>query len=250
MAFSIQALELSDIPTCAKITAAAFAVDPHTIVKQLGREPFDMFTITCSNLEDYLKLQHVVCVKAVDEQGTIVGHASWTFKNAEQQTGPSKGTDDEKPVAEGDHVKETDNTKERVGKQEDPIERLHALEDADMQYWLQNIVPKDRARMIVLGLIVAPDHQGRGIGSALLRHGNAIADERSVPIWVHSSHQAYNLYRKGGFETRRELRIDLDEYAPRPPRDDEPTMAGDHDGRWGEYVIRYMERKSSGSRGG
>ncbi|KAI0814085.1 acyl-CoA N-acyltransferase [Xylaria sp. FL0064] len=249
MPVSIQPLEVADIPTCAKITAAAFAVDPHTVVKQLGREPFDIFTITCSNLEDYLKLQHVVCVKAVDEQGTIVGHASWTFKDAEQQTGPSKGTGDEHSIAEDPQAEGPEKTKEREETEEDPIERLHALEDADMQYWLQSIVPKDKARMIVLGLIVAPNYQGQGIGSALLRHGNALADERSVPIWVHSSHQAYNLYRKGGFETRRELRIDLDEYTPRPPRDDEPTMAGDHEGKWGEYVIRYMERKPSGNRG-
>ncbi|KAI1346331.1 acyl-CoA N-acyltransferase [Xylaria sp. FL0043] len=249
MPVSIQPLEVADILTCAKITAAAFAADPHTVVKQLGREPFDMFTITCSNLEDYLKLQHVVCVKAVDEHGTIVGHASWTFKEAEQKASLSRGTRDERSATEDPQAEDPVNTKERVVA-EDPIERLHALEDADMQYWLQNIIPKDKARMIVLGLIVAPDQQGRGIGSALLRHGNALADERSVPIWVHSSHQAHDLYRKGGFETQRELRIDLDEYAPRPPRDDEPTMGENHDGKWGKYVIRYMERKPSGSRGG
>ncbi|KAI0424839.1 acyl-CoA N-acyltransferase [Xylaria sp. FL1042] len=246
---SIQPLDFADIPTCAKITAAAFAVDPHTIVKQLGRQPFDMFTISSSSLEDYLKRPNLVCVKAVDEQGTIVGHASWTIKDAEQRPTPSESPgDDEKSAEKDDHAAEPDKTQGSDETGGDPIERLHALEDADMQYWLQNLVPRDKPRMIVLGLIVSLSCQRKGIGSALLRHGNAIADDRGLPIWVHSSHQAYNLYKKGGFETRRELRIDLDEYAPRPPRDGEPTMVGHLDGKWGEYVIRYMERKPSGHR--
>ncbi|KAI0506836.1 acyl-CoA N-acyltransferase [Xylaria bambusicola] len=264
MPVSIQPLEVSDIPDCARLSAAAFARDPHTLVKQLGQQPFDMFDITRSGLEENLKRDNFLCVKAVDNQGIIVGHANWVFSGGGQKRASSRGTgsrgigDSESAVAG-----EEDNKATELGKPQapanaaedvrDPIERLHALEDADMQYWLQNIVPADTPCILVVGLAVSPSHERRGIGTALLSHGNTIADERGLSIWVHSSHQAYNAYIKAGFETRRELRIELDDYAPRPPRDGELTMAAlagrDEDGRWGRYVIRYMERKTGGNRG-
>ncbi|KAI0197057.1 acyl-CoA N-acyltransferase [Xylaria flabelliformis] len=254
MAVSIQPLDAADIPACARLSAAAFATDPHTIVKQLGRQPYDMFAIARSGLEENLKRQNFVCVKAVDDQGIIVGHASWVFSGGGQKRASSRSTGDgesapadkatepdSRPQAHGDEAEEGEG---------DPIERLHALEEADTQYWLQNLVPVDTPCMFVVGLAVLPSHEGRGIGRALLRHGNAIADERRLSIWVHSSHQAFIAYSKAGFETRRELRIDLDDYAPRPPRDGEATMAvagQDDDGRWGQYMIRYMERKPGGN---
>ncbi|KAI1124750.1 hypothetical protein F5Y10DRAFT_23371 [Nemania abortiva] len=222
MPVSIQPLDLSDVSTCASISAAAFAVDPHTIIKQLGQQPYDMFAMTRSGLEENLpKREKFVCMKAVDNRGIIVGHASWVFSGGGQKRASQ---------ARGDKAEE-----------DDPIERLHALEEADMQYWLQNLVPVDTPCMFVIGLVVSPGHQGQGIGSALLRYGNAIADERRLSTWVHSSHQAYAAYCKAGFETRRELKIDLDAYALRPPREGEATMADSN--QWGQYVIRYMERK-------
>ncbi|KAK5633836.1 hypothetical protein RRF57_009550 [Xylaria bambusicola] len=187
----------------------------------------------------------------------IVGHANWVFSGGAQRRASSRGTGDgelatagkeaskaagqDKPQAHVDPAKE-------MG---DPIERLHALEEADMQYWLQNPVPSHTPCLLVVGLAVSPSYERRGIRTALLGHGNGIADERGLSIWVHSSHQAYAAYIKAGFKTRRELRVDLDDYALRPPRDGEATMAvvagGDGDSRWGQYVIRYMERKPSGN---
>ncbi|GAW16764.1 hypothetical protein ANO14919_062010 [Xylariales sp. No.14919] len=58
---------------------------------------------------------------------------------------------------------------------------------------------------------------------------------------------AYAAHKEAGFETRQELRIDLDKYAPRPLRNSELIMAAATNGRWGQYIIRYMERKLSGS---
>ncbi|GAW20940.1 hypothetical protein ANO14919_104530 [Xylariales sp. No.14919] len=243
---SVQPLEFPDIPICAKLSAAAFAADPHTTVKQLGRQPYDMFTMARSSLEENLKRQNFVYVKAVGEQGTVVGYAGWVFSSAGQTRASSRSSGNKRSVTGEGGVAEPDEPNGRGETETDPIERLHSLEETDTQYWLQNLVPKDVPCMFVVGLTVSPSHEGRGIGSALLRHGNAIADERGLSIWVHSSHQAYAAYKKAGFETQRELRIDLDDYAPRPPRDGEPTMTGEHDGRWGQYVIRYMERKPSG----
>ncbi|KAI1149452.1 acyl-CoA N-acyltransferase [Nemania diffusa] len=226
---SIQPLDFSDIPICAKLSAAAFATDPHTI------------------LEENFKRQNFIYVKAVNEQGTVVGYAGWVFSGAGQRRASSRDTGDAKSATGDNQAAEPDSFKGNGGAEEDPIDRLRSLEEADTQYWLRNLVPENMPCMFVVCLAVSPSCQGRGIGSTLLRHGNAVAQERGLSIWVHSSHQAYAAYRKAGFETRRELNIGLDDYAPRPPLEGEPTMAGQHDGRWGEYVIRYMERRPSGN---
>ncbi|OAQ98682.1 hypothetical protein LLEC1_07809 [Akanthomyces lecanii] len=105
------------------------------------------------------------------------------------------------------------------------------MEDEDMQCFQHKLIPVNEPCMIVVGVAVAPGHQSCGVGSALLQHGNAIADRPSLPIWVLSSHQAVEAYGKGGFEAARTLDVDLDEYAPRPARDDEPGIGDRGRGR-------------------
>ncbi|KAI0098120.1 acyl-CoA N-acyltransferase [Hypoxylon sp. NC0597] len=249
---SIQPLQYADIPACARITSSAFSVDPHTIVKQLGWMPYDMYAISRSGFLDTLHKKNYVYVKAVDDEtGEIVGHAGWAFRGLDQALVPWSGPKDEKPAVEGREQGQgqgendgtmSDDKKDGGEGKENSIDRLHALEDADMQYWLSNIVPADTPCMFIVGLIVSPSHQSRGVGGALIRHGNAIADDLGLPIWVHSSHQAYEAYKKFGFETVRELDIDLDEYAPRGPKEGEVVMGAKDSGRWGRYVIRYMKR--------
>ncbi|KAI1299423.1 hypothetical protein F5Y03DRAFT_249633 [Xylaria venustula] len=161
MPASIRALDFPDISACAKLTAAAFATDAHTIVKQLGRQPYDMFTMTSSSLEESFNRDNFVYMKAVDEQGAVVGHAGWVISGAGQKRAPSRNTANESFVAENGQGAETNTAKERGGVEEDPIERLHSLEEADAQYWLQNLVPGDMPCMFVVGLAVSPCCQGQ-----------------------------------------------------------------------------------------
>lgn len=247
----IEPLQYADIPACAQITSHAFSVDPHTIVKQLGRKPFDMYEIAQSDFLNTLYRRNYVYVKAVDsESGKIVGHAGWSFRGLDHDLVPWNGPSDEKPEPEAPKVDsdkiaedETKADADDVKKINDSIDRLHAIEDADMQYWIKELLPSDMPCVLVQGLIVSPSHQSRGVGSALLQHGNAMADKLNLPVCVHSSHQAYTAYKKTGFGTVRELDIDLDEYAPRTPLDNEEVMGEKGCGKWGRYIIRYMRRK-------
>ncbi|KAI0155017.1 acyl-CoA N-acyltransferase [Xylariaceae sp. FL1272] len=247
----IEPFQYADIPACARITSHAFSIDPYTIVKQLGQKPFDMYDIAQSDFLNTLHRRNYVYVKAVDsESGEIVGHAGWSFRGLpNQDLVPWNGPSDEKPETEvakteSDNAAEhTDAEPEGGHKENSSIDRLHAIEDADMQYWIKDLLPSDMPCVLVQGLIVSPSHQSRGVGSALLQYGNAMADGLGLPVWVHSSHQAYEVYRKAGFKTVRELDIDLDEYAPRAPREDEDVMGEKGCGKWGRYVIRYMRRK-------
>ncbi|OTA98535.1 hypothetical protein M426DRAFT_325914 [Hypoxylon sp. CI-4A] len=253
---SIRPLNYADIPACARITSSAFSVDPHTIVKQLGRKPFDMYNISSSGFLNTLGKRRYIFVKAVDEEtGEIVGHAGWSFRGLDEALIPWNGPGDTKSDRAEREEKQEQKTTGKSGTDDNEgtderielngIDRLHALEDADMQYWLSNLVPTDRPCIFVIGLVVSLSHQSRGVGSALMQYGNAIADDLGLPIYVHSSHQAYEAYRKFGFEATRELDIDLDEYAPRGPREGEEVMGEKGGGRWGKYIIRYMKRVSN-----
>ncbi|KAI0197262.1 acyl-CoA N-acyltransferase [Xylaria flabelliformis] len=247
LSVSIQPLNYVDIPACAQITSSAFAADPHTVVKQLGPEPFDMYKISSSGFCSTLSNKTYVYVKAMDnETGEIVGHAGWKFRGLNEELVPWSGPSDEKPRKEEQKMKNEsgDNKKkeDEARKEEGSIDRLHALEGRDMNYWLSSIVPPDTPCIFIVGLIVSPSYQSRGVGSGLLRYGNNIADKLGLCTWVHSSHQAYEAYKKFGFDAVRDLDIDLDEYAPRGPREGEPVMGDKGRGGWGRYVIRYMKR--------
>ncbi|KAI1370365.1 acyl-CoA N-acyltransferase [Hypoxylon crocopeplum] len=249
LSVSIQPLDYADIPTCSSITAEAFSRDPHTTVKNLGQEPYDMYSISRDEFLRCLEKKTYVFCKAVDkETGEIVAHVGWAFRGLDPSLVPWSGPRDAKLVEEqqeqgmSDGSKSQDKKDGREEKEDDPIKRLHALEDADMEFWITKIVPADKPCIFLVGLIVSPLHQSRGVGSALIRHGNAIADNLGLDIWVHSSHQAYEAYKKSGFKTVKELDIDLDEYAPRPPEEGEEVMGEKGSGKWGRYIIRYMKR--------
>lgn len=75
LTISIQPLQYGDIPSCSQNVAAAFAVDPRTIVKQLGRKPYDMYAMTYDTLLNGLERENQVHVEAVDEKtGKLAGH--------------------------------------------------------------------------------------------------------------------------------------------------------------------------------
>ncbi|KAJ4298834.1 hypothetical protein N0V90_004076 [Kalmusia sp. IMI 367209] len=250
---TIQALQYADIDACARITAAAFSTDRHTIVKQLGGKPFDMFDVSRDGFLATLHRKTYIYVKAVDEAGNIVGHAGWGFRGIDEEKIPRKGPSDEPPPTEEEHEDQNEDNavKEEIQRKEDGkkkgIDRLHEIEDDDMKNMMAELMPPGTSCMFFIGLIVDPSHQSHGVGSALIEYGNAIADRLNIFTWVHSSDQAWKAYAKFGFDIVKELDIELDEYAPTAPGEKwakklEGTGEGVTKEKWGHYVIRYMKR--------
>lgn len=67
--------------------------------------------------------------------------------------------------------------------------------------------------IVLLGLAVSPTHQRLGVGSLLLRHGLAGADEvGGARIYLESSAVGVELYRKHGFERVDDVAVDLGPY--------------------------------------
>jgi GNAT superfamily N-acetyltransferase len=139
---------------------------------------------------------------------------------------PARETNPEAEEAKRDAEEERKNN---------PIQRLIALQDADIKAWMEEVMPEGTRCIFVAGLQVAPKHQRRGVGSALLRFGTNFCDDKGVFAWVHSSESAWKAYEKCGFQVTRSQDCDLDAYAPMPPPGEGP------DAKWGNYVLRYMK---------
>lgn len=240
---AIEPINWADIHTCADMSRDAFTVDPHTIVKELGRDGYDMYQIIGDDIRRSLERDHHIRVKAVNKAtGEIVGHAGWSLPVVDKALIPRTAPSDSKPPPEPKKEEPKESKPEEPKREKDAIDRLHEMEGADMQYWLNELIPQGKPCSIILSVTVSRAHQSQGVGKALIKYGNDIADKLGVSIYVHSSHQAYEAYSKGGFVTEKELDVDLDEYAPRPPKDDEEVMGEKGSGKWGHYVIRYMRR--------
>lgn len=248
----IERLQLEDIPAVATLAGQAFESDRQTQMKALGDEdPFDMEKYTIESMPGHLVSRTCHVIKAVNEEtGEIMGVCNWGIKGFVPKTMPffeervaeaeTKAKEETAAVAELAAVEkpkeEIKPVEDEPPKEEtDPIKRLVALTNGDMNAWMSKVMPPGTKCLFIIGLTVAPKFQGRGVGSALLRWGTRICDENNVFAWVHSSDPAWGMYQKSGFEVIRSLDVDLDEYAPCPPPGEGP------DAKWGHYVFRYMK---------
>lgn len=251
----IERLQKEDVPTTAKFTGEAFLSDRQTQMKALGeKDPFDMAKYTLESMPGHIDSPRCHVIKAVDEEtGEIMGVCNWAIRGFVPKTLPLF---EERITAEGRAAWEARDAEARAKaeqeaknkveepKQEepkpaetDPIKRLVAVTNKDMNDWMEEVMPPGKVTkcMFIIGLTVSPKFQGRGAGSALLRWGTRLCDENDAFAWVHSSDPAWGMYKKSGFEVIRSLDIDLDEYAPCPP-------PGEGEGaKWGHYVFRYMK---------
>jgi hypothetical protein len=271
--FTLQPVTRTDFAAISKISSDSFAKDRHTLMKthNAGKVPYNHEDTSREPLARYLSRPETFqLIKAVESpSGKIMGSVTWGFRGytiedvptlsgravggkAGKQSGLIDVAVEDVPVREvlvGKRTKEDTDVKSKAeeatlsgpkqdtkAEENDPIKRLTSITDADMKRWQGIFMPEGTKCMFVVGLSVAPEYHGLGVGSALLRWGTANADADGVFCWVHSSESAHTFYSKGGFETVGTLDIDLDEFAPGPP-DEEGG-----DGKWGRYVFSYMKR--------
>ncbi|KXG46290.1 Acyl-CoA N-acyltransferase [Penicillium griseofulvum] len=242
--FSIQLAYPAEGPILAKITRDSFLNDRHTQMKGLGKDPYNLEKSMTAYLSQQAVSPRTVLLKAVDnETGDIAGWVLWAFRGfAVKETAeirdavPHAATQfTSSPAQTTDKTTPKDQIKQVDIDDNDTIKQLERMTDADMKSWMTKLMPDGTKCMYVSSLCVAPKWQSRGVGSMLLQWGTQTADAAGVFIWVHSSASAWEMYAKYGFKVVGTLDVDLDQYAPAP--------APDNDGKWGQYVFRYMKRE-------
>lgn len=228
----------------ARICAESFATDQHTRVKQLGEKQYDMEDITRQCLHNTLSIDKYVYVKAVDDDtGDVVGCIGCLFWGIDIKRVPkSNPGKPESKVDNGENSREPPGqgkvnlTEKDAEMDEDSISRLCAMENADMKHWQEVLMPPGTKCMIVVAFYVDPRFQSRGCGSAMLKWVTGVADRLGVFLWAHSSEGAWKTFERHGFNVVGTLDIDLDTWAPSPPKNEGEGEI------WGHYVCRYMKR--------
>lgn len=246
--FTISAVQFKDVSEIGQISADAFVGDRQTQMKNLGSKPYDMKQVAMESLPGLLRNPRAFAIKITDDAtGEIMGYCNWGFRGFKPEELPKlagKPEPLEEPATlEADSAEQANEEQKahdgpngpESRTDDDPIGRLQTLTGNDMERWMEEVMPEGTRCLYIVGLSVSPEYQGRGVGSALLRWGTGICEEKNVFAWVHSSEPAWQMYEKSGFQIVRILDIDLDEYAPVPPPNEGPGA------KWGHYVFRYMK---------
>jgi GNAT superfamily N-acetyltransferase len=254
MTISLKPAVVADIPNLTAIGVATFKDDRHTIVKTLGKNPYDHGAGAIERYEDDFASPKFICIKAVNESGEIVGFAQfWCVGGVERSDVCEKkwveifdkNMQDVKSWKNDVQEKPKNSEADEATPKNDPVERLKAIESASMNKMQKILTPPGVRGLIFNGVSVSPDHQGLGIGTRLLKYVCEAADRVGAYIWIHTSEEIQPLCTKLGFDVIEELPVNLDEFAPRKPTEDEERrMVKVKNGKWGVYTIRYMKREA------
>jgi GNAT superfamily N-acetyltransferase len=240
LSIKIQPATYDDIDAMARISDNAFELDRHTQMKELGKVPYSQYDVMAYDcMPQWLSSERVVLLKALDDStGEIVGWSCWGFRGFEKDEIPRVDPGKRKEVEKhGSRVENAEEGEKHADAEEpDCIARLEEMTGADMNRWMEKTMPPGTKCMFVVSLSVGPEFQSRGVGSALLKWGTDTADKAGVFIWVHSSESAWKTYAKHGFEVVETLDINLDDWSPAPPPNEEVGA------KWGHYIFRYMKR--------
>ncbi|KAI1456305.1 hypothetical protein F4805DRAFT_234426 [Annulohypoxylon moriforme] len=200
---NVALLSDEEIPTCFEVLSKSFGNDapfvgayfPHHDTPA-GRAQGSRRLLEWKRAPDDSTFLKAVTRGSQAEQEHIVGFAVWTYMK-------------EAPPAKLD---ETENVEE-VWPNEDDREFMARL-------WRDYVIPRSQAvvdsdgkGVFVLELLaIHPDFQRLGAGTALVKWGTKVADERGVKAVVEGTPAARRLYEQCGFRAKiEEMRFDVGE---------------------------------------
>ncbi|ROW16782.1 hypothetical protein VPNG_01492 [Cytospora leucostoma] len=252
--FSLVPVISDDISILSEICGLAFENDRHTMLKAAHpTEPYDHGSGMAGAFEYWLSLppNRLQVTKAVDNQtGDVLGVVAWGLRLDQPDLQPARHEETQgSPAAGGNDTTSQGSAKKPViciskdyaktsPPDMDPLAQLEQITSSHLADYQKRVMPEGTRCMYVVSITVHPKHQGRGVGSALVRKGTQRADAEGVLCWVHSSEHAAPLFRKCGFEVDDILELDLDAWAGKM---DLKPLAGDD--KRGTYTFRYMVRQ-------
>ncbi|KAF8866751.1 hypothetical protein BDZ45DRAFT_768523 [Acephala macrosclerotiorum] len=251
----------ADIPVLAKVSHAPFLSDKHTRLKALC-SGYNHGEVMTGALESWTSRPRETCavIKAVTTEGEIVGWACWAFTGFEWNgQSPAMGHNPAQKVKakkqeEGERKAATTIAPSTqlppppsISTTGAKIQQLGQLSGGAMSHYSSLLTPPDSKCCILVAINLLPSYQSLGIGSRLISFGTSIADQEGIYSWVSNSDKGYRAFEKAGYKEVGRLELCLDDFA-----EDEEGMGvrdGESeggDGRWGDYVWRYMRREVGG----
>ncbi|KAJ3938974.1 uncharacterized protein N0V96_011086 [Colletotrichum fioriniae] len=169
--------------------------------------------------------------------GGPVGWVGWVRRGFAGDTDLPLDGPDEEPRPETFFTDSEQKQNQRT------IDDLGALTNASMNYWVKRFMPEGCKCRFLCTYVVHPDHQSRGIGSALMKWGTDKADrEPGVYCWVQSSMGGQKAFERQGFREMGRLEAELDEFAGGvKPGGTLASVTGSEES-WGRYSWVYMRR--------
>ena len=96
---------------------------------------------------------------------------------------------------------------------------------------------------ILSALVVDPEYQKRGVGSALLAKAINVSEAFSFPIWVQAPEIHQNFFKNHLFEVDGEYRLDLSELVSTPDDNGKGKGKGKAESTLGIYAWKFMVRR-------
>lgn len=220
----------SDIPSIIDVWLAAKA--PDLLYLNVSLPDDEQAERWARDLNRFFDDPLISIIKAVDwnDENRVTAVAIWMKKNYAKGEG-------EKELGRGNlEVMWTGGLLIDGKVKEEGEEKRTPLEDYIRTRQMNfNAAWTDKTKHIELALLMTdPLFQRRGIGTALLRWGHAIADEEEVPCFLCASPFGWPLYRALGWNhVGEEMVIDLKEFV---------KGAEGGDMGWGVYKMRFMAR--------
>ncbi|KAL0936782.1 GNAT family [Colletotrichum truncatum] len=232
---TLRVATLQDVDALAAIADAAFQTDSHTQLKAVFNGAASFKDGMREGLKSWLASPKVDLIVA-ESCGNPVGWVGWARRGFAGDTDLPLSGPAEEPKAVTAH--EADPLKPNT------VKDLEQLTNASMQYWVCRLMPEGCRCRIVVSCVVHPDHQGRGIGSRLIRWGTDKVDQEGIFCWVQSSMSAVAAYQKYGFREVGRLEANLDVYAEgKEPGEEFEKITGSRE-TWGNYEWVYMRREA------
>ena len=216
--FELSPAERQNIPRLAEIETVACLSD--NAFRLSFPTPTDFTKQVIELLEDQVGDPIWRHIKVVEkETGVLAAWASW-----KTPTDAQIREQDEKSAAE---VEQTQPGSGMGGFDPDAgfLTYVQVVSDRWMKKWTRG-----KRHIICKALYTEPSFQRQGMGTALVKYGNQLADQKSLPIFVHAMPFGHPIYAKQGFETVQRLDVDLTRFAK------------SNDKGYGNYRLRYMLR--------
>ena len=245
--FTLRPMTKSDIPACAHLAGLSFESDRHTQLKALSpTNPYNHEEGMKQGLAYWLgsspgSIETTVAIDNSTQE--FLGWVAWGFRGFNSPEADAQLKEEIEKLSEDDASRpaeagsENEHVENASSISASAREKLENQTGSDMTAWMKRLMPPGTKCMYICSIVVHPDHQGRGVGSALIREGTDRADKEGVFCWVHASEAGAPMFERCGFLEVGRLELDLDRWnteAVIPPEGP--------DAKWGTYVFRYMRR--------